>query len=190
MRRKRTPKGSTYVTKKELRKQLEGNKETKQAVLEHNTTVGVAGLGINQIVTSIVSGSEQYQRVGNEIEVTGFYGEFEFKLADTTNHVRCILYTPKDISGPTMAFDGVDVNSVYDTDKYNVWFDKHCVLNSTKNNCVVKLKHKFKYPMKVRYKDQTGGSEVKNRLILYIISDSTASPHVPAIGYWRLFYKD
>lgn len=143
-------------------------------------------------VTNISQGTGEGQRIKNEVRVTGIHSDFFITGADSTNSIRLILYTPKDLSvslsnSPALAF-----NQTPDLDKFTVLLDKFVCTSSNGTNCKrVKFNFKFKgRGLRVGYSGSAGSTVQTHPLYFYLVSDSLAVTDPTINGYMRVYYKD
>lgn len=144
-------------------------------------------VGLNEIA----SGSGPTQRNGNQLRVTGIYSKFALQHYDATNLIRVMLVIPKDPSITTLT--GIGLFSNLDIDQYTVLYD-HLYNISQHSNKVVTIKRKFNKGrfrgIETQYFGSGATDFAKNRMLLYMVSDSTAIGDPTVTGTLRLFYHD
>lgn len=150
---------------------------------------------VNSAMTIIGQGTGQHDRIGNQIHVTGWYGQLSFFASSTDgyNSIRVIIYSPKD---PTTTLTGIPPEGEVDTDQINVLYDRLIGVSYTGGPRVVTLtlRKKFNKGNKqgrvVQYHGTGSTDYAKAPLFLYAVSDSGASVHPHMTGHLRLYYKD
>lgn len=181
--------------KKYVQSKIEANQETKHLNYTYNTSVtDEIRTPLDTLLVDVDQGDTANQRSGNQLFVTGIYGRFAFRQADTTNLIRVILYIPKDPSD-SLTSGLVDYIGAVDLDRFTVLSDKLVNVNvAGKNQQVMTLARKFNKGIKkgitVQYTDGTGSNCTKNNLRLYMVSDSAATADPSVYGYMRIYYKD
>ena len=177
--------------KKMIKAAIAGSQETKTLGVEINT--GISNVGVNYDISSIAGGSNQNQRIGNTYKMTSFRLKGGVFGSDTTNLVRIVIYIPKD---PTHTIDtGLQALSPIDLDRFTVLSDRLIPTASQGPNC--KLFNKVclfnkgrRTGLNVRFHSSLASSIVKNRLMVYMVSDSSAASHPTFTGWWRFYFKD
>lgn len=181
----------TKKIKKMIKSMIAGSQETKTQSGAHNVTI--SDVGVNYDISSIGGGTGQNQRIGNSYQMTSFRLKGGVFGADTTNLVRIIVYIPKDathlIPTSTQPFDPVDL------DRYTILSDRLITTASQGPNCrlynkVCLFNRGRRKGMRVQFTDSLASSVVKNRLLVYMVSDSSAVSHPNFKGWWRFYFKD
>lgn len=177
--------------KKMIKTMIAGTQETKTQA--GSLTVTMSDVGVNYDMSSIGGGTDQNQRIGNNYLMTSYRLKGGVFGSDSTNLVRIIIYVPKDathlIPTSTQPFDPVDL------DRFTILSDRLITTASQGPNC--KLYNKVclfnrgrRNGMRVQFTDSLASSVVKNRLLVYMVSDSSASSHPSFKGWWRFYFKD
>lgn len=157
-----------------------------------NSGIGTsAGAIVNDVLDSVVAGTNSNQRVGHEIKTTGFYAQFMLKYnaaaSPTPQVVRVILVQRRDRLS-SLDLDGVGVASVIDPDRYIILYDRMISLVQNGDTHFKRFTIKRKFNRKIRY-DATTGSPVTNGLQLYLVSDNNTNK--PTLdGHLIIHYKD
>jgi len=177
--------------KKMIKNMIAGSQETKTVAQTIDTTI--SNVGVNTDISSIAGGSGQQQRIGNSYKMTSFRLKGGVYGADNTNLVRIVIYVPKDathlISTSTQAHTALDL------DRFTILSDRLMPFALDGPNC--KLYNKVclfnkgrRTGMHVQFTDDALTSVVKNRLMIYMVSDSAAVSHPSFKGWWRFYFKD
>lgn len=177
--------------KKMIKNMISHSQETKTCANTLNITM--SDVGVNYDMSSIGGGSTQQTRIGNAYKMTSYRLKGGVYGADTTNLCRIIIYVPKDathlIPTSTQPFTPLDL------DRFTVLSDRLITTSQSGPNC--KLYNKVclfnkgrRTGMTVRFTDDASSSVVKNRLMLYVVSDSSAVSHPNFKGWWRFYFKD
>lgn len=177
--------------KKMIKKMISGSQETKTNAAQFTPTI--SDVGVNYDMSSIGGGTDQNQRVGNSYILTSYRLKGGVFGSDSSNLVRIIIYVPKDathlIPTSTQPFDPVDL------DRFTILSDRLITTASQGPNC--KLYNKVclfnrgrRRGMRVQFTDSLASSVVKNRLLVYMVSDSSAASHPVFKGWWRTYFKD
>lgn len=192
MPRKKYTKSKKYSgLKKMVKKMIAGSQETKTNAGTFTPTI--SDVGVNYDMSSIGGGTKQNERVGNSYIMTSFRLKGGIFGADSSNLVRIIIYVPKDathlIPTSTQPFDPIDL------DRYTVLSDRLITTADVGPGC--KLYNKVclfnrgrRRGMRVQFTDNLASSVVKNRLLVYCVSDSAAVSHPQFKGWWRFYFKD
>lgn len=187
MPRRKNPKN----LKKMIKNMIAGSQETKTQSASFTPTI--SDVGVNYDMSSIGGGTDQNQRIGNSYLMTSYRLKGGVFGSDSTNLVRIVIYVPKDathlIPTSTQPFDPIDL------DRYTILSDRLITTASQGPNC--KLYNKVclfnkgrRKGMRVQFTDSLASSVVKNRLLVYMVSDSSASSHPSFKGWWRFYFKD
>lgn len=187
---RRRPKKSNNL-KKMIKKMISGSQETKTIGTSINPSI--SNVGVNYDIASLVGGNTQNARLGNAYKMTSFRLKGAVFGSDTTNLIRIIIYIPKE---PTHLIDtSLQSLTPLDLDRFTVLSDRLVCTASNGPNC--KLYNKTilfnrgrRTGLNVQFHDSTAGSITKNRLMVYMVSDSGASSHPSFKGWWRFYFKD
>lgn len=197
-----TKSGKTVVKRKNnnirsiVKKAIQRNQETMV-----RTTVW-SGTNITDAVLSnfeygvyeIDQGDSQRSRHGNQITITKFTFNGFLTLGDAYNVVRAVLFIPRNTSS-SLVTDGLEVDDAIDLDKYTVLHDKLYFITAGRNVVPINITKIFnkgnRRGLKMIYKGATGSSDIeKNKMSLYLVSDSGAISHPQLSGVARTFFKD
>jgi ABC-type glycerol-3-phosphate transport system substrate-binding protein len=176
-----------------VQKAIAKNLETKFLLKEYNA-VSIQDSGrtpITGLLTDVAQGLTQQGRVGNTINVTGMYGQFQVAGADTTNIVRFVIYIPRDVDDEI----GVNTYELIDTDRFTVLTDRIVTTTSNGPNIkqfkLVKNFHRgSKKGIQVQFSGSASTDGTFNRIKLYCVSDSSAVSDPALSGNLRVYYKD
>lgn len=188
--------GVNRAVQRYVNKQIGKNIETKFGIVNWDTTVQDEGrTPIDQSLVALAVGDTQSSRTGNQLRLTGLYGQFICRQADTTNIVRMILYIPKNKTVTMSAAGGIGVLSAVDLDKFTVLEDKLLHMNNVGGNQkYAKIAKKFnrgsRAGIKVQYDGTTATDVTENDLRLYVVSDSTVINDPAFLGNMRTYFKD
>lgn len=162
------------------------NQETKH-VNSNVVSLGISSTATNVDVLNIAQGTDRFERVGNDIRVTGFYGRFQMIGGDATNVIRAIMYIPKD---PSATLTGANTYGLIDPNVATILYDRlHVTTLNGPNTKVFTMAKKFKGKgLHVEWDDT--GTIKKNRIRLLFVSDSGASLHPTLDYHWACYYKD
>lgn len=190
-------KGPSLAVKKYVNQKIQRSLETKFLPRPYDETpiASPAGTPVNSALTIIQQGTDANQRVGNQIHVTGWYGQLTFtgSLTDDFNTIRCLIYSPKD---PSVTLTGIEVYDNIDLDQFNVYYDKLFTVSKnggpfTRN---LTLRKKFnkgnRQGKKVQYYGSGSTDYASGPMFLYVVSDSLAVSHPIVTGHLRVYYKD
>jgi len=167
------------------------NQETKTLGVELNPSI--SNVGVNYDISSLAGGTNQNQRIGNAYKMTSFRLKGGVFGSDTTNLVRIIIYIPKD---PTHTMDtSLQPLTPVDLDRFTILSDRLIPTASNGPNC--KLYNKVllfnkgrRSGLNVQFHSNLASSIVKNKLMVYMVSDSAAASHPFFKGWWRFYFKD
>lgn len=147
--------------------------------------------------TDIPWGTDNGERIGNQILVTGVYGHITFGsiLPPAANATvapingRIIIYTPRN---PSVGLPFVYSTTVISNDEYIVWHDQMLPYPyiSPHGPHYTTIKLKFKPYLKVEYNDGTDTSAVKNALTIVFASDSIPPSATTVTLGLQMFYRD
>lgn len=179
--------------KKMVKNMINSSQETKTAIYNFGT-VNVSQTGVNYAIADLDQGIDQNDRIGNAYRMSSFRLKGAFFHGDLASDLcRVIVYIPKDpthlISTSHTCTDPVD------QDFYTVLSDKMIPLSKDGQGCklynTVKLFNKGKRNgLHVGFSGPAANTCTKNRLMVYIVSMSSAAPHPTFRGYWRTYFKD
>ncbi len=197
-------KKSSYKSMKRIAKQVMAkNIETKVHTAEYSDAFIGANSTAYIIATSVVDiagGTKSGERVGERITATSLKYDLFFTGAQDTNSLRVIFYIPKsptDLLWQGPAGTNLAFNQAIDFNRYTVLKDMFIPTNLNGQNCVrkqgyISFRNKGKrLGMPVIYDTDLSVSCTKNRIMVYMVSDSVSPITTPKVnGYVRLFYKD
>lgn len=194
-RKPRAPRAPDSKVRAYVQQAIARNQETKHLTLSYDTTVqDAARAPLDNSIVAIGQGDTQETRTGNQILVTGLYGRFMVRSADTTNFVRAVLYIPKD---PTVTLTSVALDYIdsIDQDKFTVLYDRVFNLNTAGGNQkIFTIARKFnrgaRKGIQVQYSGTASTDQSRNNLHLYFVSDSTVVSDPPIYGYMMTYFKD
>lgn len=160
-----------------------------------NTFSGIsigAGTPVSQELTYIANGTQQNERIGNQIRVTGIFADLIITGADTTNTIRMIIYIPHD---PSNTLSSLMYNGAPDMDQFTILYDKIITTSSNgPNNKRVMIRRSYtrgyKKGIRIQYYGSAATDVSKNRILIYVVSDSAAIPDPQLNGYLRMYYTD
>lgn len=159
-----------------------------------DTPVGAGTVApVVQSCNDIAEGTAQNQRIGNQIMLTSIKYDFFFTGADSTNSLRLIFYIPRD---PNDILLNLGFNAPADLDKYVILKDIFMTTNQNGQDCLRKRgyisfrKRGKSNGLKVQYSTNAVNSQTKNRVLVYMVSDSGVISHPSVNGFFRTFYKD
>lgn len=185
------PRRRSNNLKKMIKKMIAGSQETKTIGTSINPSL--SNVGTNYDISSLNGGTGQNARIGNAYKMTSFRLKGAVFGSDTTNLVRIIIYIPKD---PDHLMDtGLQTLTPVDLDRFTILSDRLIPTASQGPNCklynkVILFNRGKRTGMNVQFHDATAGSIVKNRLMVYMVSDSGAASHPSFKGWWRFYFKD
>lgn len=183
----------SFVTRKQVKSMINSHIETKLSLFPQSD-VNISDIGSTIALLNINGGTEQNNRTGNSIRLTGMYARLTMTLpaAIQNNYarVRVVVYQPKKASVPLAAINWFQA---IDMDAFNVYHDKiyHLDSNGAGNSMTKEFKLKFKKGGRlVTYSNNNGSNIVQNDLRMYLVSDQDAFNPCVMDGYIRIFYKD
>lgn len=181
-RRKTVPK---YI-QKYVQSKINVNQETKH-VNSNVLDLDISSTSTNVDVLNIAQGTDRFERLGNEIRVTGFYGKFQMIGGDSTNVIRAIMYIPKD---PSATLTGANTYGLIDPNVATVLYDRlHTTTLNGPNTKVFTIAKKFRgRGLPVQWDDTN--TLKKNRIRLLFVSDSGAVDHPTLSYHWACYFKD
>lgn len=184
--RRKNPRGSKNL-KKIIRSEIQSDKELKR--WSHTiSNYAVSTTGVNFNICNPASGDGISGRIGHEIFMKNFFSRYTVTSADTTNTIRLVIYSKRNVGGASMAYNTYDV---IDVDQYIVYVDHLCVVGTGNLIKTCKLKHKFIGKGKKQLFDTTSsGSATQGELLLYLVSDSSAVNHPTLNGYSITYYTE
>lgn len=174
--------------------------------LEKKFTVNIANLvGVSNTYAATYElndpdqGDGQNDRNGNQIKVTGFYGQWIVQQAHTPVSspykplVRVVMYIPKDPDDSTPISA---IGSEIDTDLYTVLHDQMFeVSNITHGPQKITFKKSFtrggKVGMNTQFNGAAGTTVTKNPIRLLFYSDQSLSSEYPLLtGHMKCWFTD
>ncbi len=184
---------SKYVTKRGLPFQLMKYAETKyndnntfnQTLLSDPTSsvqlTSMVGIG---------GGTSVNSRVGNSIQVSGFYGRVIYDAAITTEtqYMRLCVVSPRVTNNATAPIG--NMIGPIDPDDWIIWYDKTvpCPGTAGSGHGVLTFKKKFKPYMKTLYDTSSSASVTSGNLTFCIIPKTDLG--VNASWAIRVYFKD
>ncbi len=192
-RRRRSGRKSKFVTKRGLPFQLMKYQETKfESFFETAITLQTA-IPATQVIdmSSIFQNVQANGRVGNQINVSGFYCTVihEAALTGQMQWIRVVVVTPR-----ITTFLGkpiVDMIAPIDPREWKVWYDRvhrSAGPSSGGNAQVFHIRKKFKPFMKVTYDNVSDLSVTENKLMFFITTQNNLG--TIASYHCRLYFKD
>lgn len=174
------------------------NKETKfrqeQSISVNVGDVSAAATN-HRTINAIATGDDENTRQGNAIYIRSFWMRGTLQLADTSNVLRIILYTPKNPDDSLS--NALDWNQHPDQDKFIVWRDKTITVdtyNPQKQFVITKswtrARGKNIPGMKATYSNTAGTDIESNSLKLYMVSDSGTVSHPQVDFRYYMYFKD
>lgn len=204
----RKKKGLTKLIKAIADKEINRKQEKKFFDLYSNAlAVSAAGNTCQNLVPLSQGAGDQGYRVGDKCDLCGLNYNVTFRIGDTTNIMRMILFQWRSTPGVTPAQTdimsyGVNapeaVLSSYNHDngdRYTILLDKTVNLDSNNNSVMVKrgtlnLSRKKKFRFQGTLNFVSDGSNTTNGIWALFISDSTAAGHPTVDYYFRTTYRD
>lgn len=191
MRRRRK---SKFVTRRALpfllMKQAEAkrdNDSVSDEVLSVSTPIDFDMSLINQ-------GDAVNTRTGQEVQLTGFIGNFTFSIDSTITetspkYARIILWMPRGDSN--VAPPNVSPTFFPDPESYIIWADRRIALPWTNSlsNSHVTIKKRFKPYMLMVWNGSANNTCVKGKLQCQITTDSTSGAAL-ATADLRVYFRD
>lgn len=183
--------------RKVIRKEILSSYEKKQADITGNAlAIHDAGrTPLTYDILNIGGGTSQNQRIGNSVRLVSIYSEFTFNVFDTYNICRMVLYIPFD-SDDNLETDQLTPYQMIDQDRYTVLYDRLINLSTygvgTKR---IVLKRNFtrggrSRGINVHWSTGTATDFTKNRVKLYIVSDSSVAADPSVTFHLRAYYTD
>jgi len=192
-RRRRNGRKSKFVTKRGLPFQLMKYAETKyndEGVLDRLLT-NPATLGVQfESIVSIGTGNTVNTRVGNIIQVSGFYGRciYESTLTGQMQYIRICIVTPRDVNNANVPI--VDMVTPIDPELHKIWYDKTvpCPFVPGGGHGVLTFRKKFKPYMKTIFDSSVAASVQQGALNFCILTKNDGG----ATASWcvRTYFKD
>lgn len=179
--------------KKYIKNTIEKQLETKTVITNYANTIPDSGrTPLSNSIAGVAQGLTQSTRVGNSIRVTSMKCEWFFTGADSTNSIRVIIYIPKD---PTAALSGLAFNQAPDLDQFTILRDFFICTGGTGGNCKrlqkwIRFNRGMRSGLHMQYSGAASTDITKNKLMIYMVSDSSAVSDPSVNGYVRVFYKD
>ena len=148
------------------------------------TTPLTSGNAAVSKLTEIAQGVKRSERVGREIHILGVDINGRITSAPLDVH----LCSPTDNHDPVYADFFAAIGGMPVSDLVTDWYHTTGSNRASNANMVTK-KYRFKYPLKVTYKDDTASSGMRNRLFL-VLSNTTGND-VSSVGISvRVYYQD
>lgn len=191
-RRRHRGRKSKFVTKRGLPFQLMKFAETKFIDDTADLNIPSPATFLTNVIelTAIGGGTNQSQRAGNAIQMSGLYISYLMASNDTGNPQfgRVIVYTPRASGSTTLPVD--DFLDVVDPDEFKVWYDKISVpaFQAGAGTGVHKVRKSWKPYMKVIYTSSSASSVVQGQV--YIMFLSSMNVGVGFEMHSRLYFKD
>lgn len=179
--------------KKFIKKTIAKSQETKTLVTTYaNGIQDAARNPLTNSVTACAQGLDQDDRIGNRVTVTSLKYDWFFVGADTTNSIRVIFYIPKD---PTYVLLGLGYASPVDLDTITVLKDMFICTSATGPDCVrrqgwLRFNRGMRSGIQVEYSGALSTEITRNKIMCYMVSDSTVVSDPQVNGSVRCFYKD
>lgn len=192
--RRRRPFGRRRF-RRAVQKVIRRNQETKftTAAWTGATIQDGARSPDNTNLTLFPAGTGQTHRIGNQMYLTGMYYRLTFTGADSTQTIRVVLYIPRD---PSSSLSSIETNTLIDLDQYIVLYDRIVSLTSNGNNQkTVVIKKDFtrrgtRRGIQCQWSSGTDSSCVKNKIQLYMVSDSLGVPDPVCNGAGKMYAVD
>lgn len=191
-RRRRNGRKSKYVTKRGLPFQLMKFAETKFIDDTVNLNIATPATFLTNVVdlTAIGGGSNQSQRDGNSLQMSGLYISYTMATTDVNNPQfgRLIVYSPRATGSTTLPVD--DFLDIVDPDEFKVWYDKISIpaFQQGGTSGVHKVRKSWKPYMKVIYTSSSAASVVQGQVYLMFLSATNVG--VTLDLHSRLYFKD
>ncbi len=172
--RKKSSGGLRRLIKREVAK----GSETKTQILNYaNGITDNTRTPLSNSLCDVDQGVNQDQRIGNQFRMTSIKYDWFFTGADSTNSIRVIIYVPKDPNG---LLTNLQFNQAPDLDSFTILKDMFVCTGGTGGNCVrrqgwVRFNRGARSGMMVNFSGTAGTSVTKNNLMVYMVSDSTAT---------------
>ncbi len=192
-RRRNRGRKTKFVTKRGLPFQLMKYQEQKfiSLLIDDRDLLVPATTGELIQLNEIRTGTQQFERVGNMVQVTGVYGKITFSATSSTKmrFLRVILYSPRivdDLGSPVIR--AVDLA---DPDRHVIWFDKlvSCPFPAAATpGGVMTVKKKFSPYIKCLYDDIVGSSITKNSIRIAFVASENVAVNISC--NIRLYFKD
>lgn len=191
-RRRRGPKRRTFkrrrvsnAVRRYVQSKIKSNAETKR-VNSNVVDLDISSTQSDIDILNLSKGTEYYERIGDKINVTGFYGKFQMIGGDATNVIRVILYIPRD---PSLTLTGANTYGIIDPAVATILYDRlHTTTLNGPNTRIFTVAKKFRGKgMTVEW---SGATIKKNRLRMLFVSDSGAVTHPTLSYHWVAYFKD
>lgn len=198
-RKRNTAQNLKAMIKAELKKNI----ETKYSNQNHSL-VSVDNTGVIYDLTPIPQGTQDIQRIGDEITVKSLQVRLNAIAGDVTNFLRMVIFQwiPNDANPPTVAniLNGQGgtvalVSAYYQNDtlgnNYIVLYDKVFTMSQTGNTAAISrnLYCPMKYAKK-RVQFNAATTEGQNKFYVILVSDSAAASHVGIDLVTRMTFSD
>lgn len=149
-----------------------------------NVTTLSSGAAASTKLTEIAQGTKRNERVGREIHVLGV--DINGRITNAPLDVH--LCSPTDNHDPVYADFFGAIGGMPISDLVKDWYHTTGSNRASNTNMVTK-KYRFKYPLRILYKDDTAASGLRNRLFL-VLSNTTGND-ITSIGMTvRVYYQD
>ncbi len=193
--RRRRKKKSKFVTRRALPFLLMKQAEAKRKSLSILDAVISVSTSVELDMSVISRGDATGERIGNEVQITGFIGQFTFSVdaegipETRPRYARVILWMPRGDS--EVAPPEVLPTEFPDPESYIIWADRTVPIPWTNSisNSMITIKKKFKPYMLLTYNGSTNTSALKGKLQVQITSDSESGGAL-CTGNVRMFYRD
>lgn len=191
MSRKRSR--NSNAIRRMVKKEVAKSAETKTLITQYaNSVVDSARATLSNSISGCIQGVDQDERVGNRVTITSMKYDWFFTGADTTNSIRVLIYIPKD---PTTVIAGLPFNQPPDLDQFTILKDLFVCTSQGGPDCVrrqgwIRFNKGNRRGMTVEYSGNLATEIVRNKLMVYMVSDSTAALDPQVNGFCRVFFKD
>ena len=193
-RRRSKRRKSKFVTRRALPFLLMKTAESKRKTLSIIDNVIANSIDIEFDISVIAQGDAVDQRIGNEIQATGFVGNFTFSVDPSIPetrpaYARVILWMPRG-DNQVVAPDATPTEFP-DPERYIIWADRKVALPWTNSvtGSMITIKKKFKPYMKITYDGSTSTSALKGKLQCNVTTDSSSGGALVTADL-RLFFRD
>ncbi len=198
-RKRRKPKRKKNNFAAKVKRIVTGMSEKK--VIHLQRTVSIDNTGTFYPLASIAEGSTNYQREGDEINVTRVDLYYQIEKADTTNTMRVIVFSKEGSTVPSAIAEILQSTSQYGvlapylqdrTYGFKIHYDEAHTVHADKEFTDI-IRAQVKFPgdgLKLHYND-SGATAYGNRsLWLVMLSDSGAATHPQIVQYTTTHYID
>lgn len=188
--RRRRMKKSKFVTKRGLPFQLMKFAEAKFVLKSLSLTMASPPTFANQTLklTEIASGTNQAERVGNEIQLSGVFLNYDMQSAIASARGRIILYSPRQVT--STALPATDMTTIPDTDRFIIWVDRkvYCGSQAGNGTGLGSIKFKWKPYMKLRYDGEAAGTITQG--VVYCVFITAVNGGIILNTNSKTFFKD